>query len=173
MNLDSLKTLLEDFDIANFLPELNTVMGWVVAVLRLAVLAGPVLLLGLGLVYLLIPPKEANHSFGFRCYHGMGSVEAWRFTQRLAGIVLGLLGLVLTIVMVLQTNQYSEMAVDTLVYGAVKCILWEIGLSVAAYFGISVTAIVMFDRFGNRRWEKKERPRRTPGGDRKPPENKE
>ena len=46
----------------------------------------------MGLLYFFAAPKEANHHFGYRCYFGMGSELAWRFTQRLSGIVLGVLG---------------------------------------------------------------------------------
>ena len=54
---------------------------------------GPVVMLALGLAYLFLAPKEANYYFGYRTYFGMGSVHSWRFTQRLSGIVLSLLGL--------------------------------------------------------------------------------
>ena len=154
MNMDSIKELLNNFDLGNFLPEINTIMGWVTMLLRLSVMAGPVIILALGLIYLVAPPKEANHRFGFRCYFGMGSVEAWLFTQRLAGIVLGALGLVLTIVMVVITNSYNTLAPDMMVFSAVKCLIWQFGLIAVACLGIHLTAAIMFDRFGNRRKNK-------------------
>ena len=52
-------------------------------------IAGPVLMLLFGAYYFFLSPKEANHKAGYRTYFGMGSVQAWRFTQRLAGVVLG------------------------------------------------------------------------------------
>ena len=57
MDLDALKALFEEFDLAAFLPKLTDVLGWVEMVLRIAVMAGPLLLLGFGLLYLLAPPK--------------------------------------------------------------------------------------------------------------------
>ena len=152
--MDAIKELLTNFDLSNFLPEITTVMGWVTMLLRLAVMAGPVMILVLGLIYIFAPPKEANHRFGFRCYYGMGSVEAWLFTQRLAGIVLGALGLVLTIVMLIITNSYNALSPDMMVFSAVKCLLWQFGLIALSCLGIHVTAAVMFDRFGNRRKNK-------------------
>ena len=152
--MDAIKELLTNFDLSNFLPEITTVMGWVTILLRLAVMAGPVIILVLGLIYVFAPPKEANHRFGFRCYYGMGSVEAWLFTQRLAGIVLGALGLVLTIVMLIITNSYNALSPDMMVFSAVKCLLWQFGLIALSCLGIHVTAAVMFDRFGNRRKNK-------------------
>ena len=153
--MDIIKELLNEFDLANFLPQIDTVVGWITMGLRLAVLAGPVIVLVLGLIYLFAPPKEANHRFGFRCYYGMGSVEAWRFTQFLAGIVLGSLGLILTIIMVIITNRYVNLAPDEMTFSAIKCLLWEFGTIIAARLGIHITAAVIFDRFGVRRRDKK------------------
>lgn len=157
MNIDAIKSLLSDFDLSNFLPQVNTVMGWITIALRLAVMAGPVIILVLGIVYLVSPPREANHRFGFRCYYGMGSVAAWRFTQKIAGIVFGALGLVLTIVMFIVCNRYSAMAPDAMTYSAVKCLLWEFGTIALACIGIHITAAVFFDRFGNPRRPKQEK----------------
>ena len=72
------------------------------------------LLFLLGLVYLFLTPKEANHYIGYRCYFGMGSVNAWRFTQRLAGIVFGSLGLILGSVMLLTVASFRQMELDAL-----------------------------------------------------------
>ena len=95
--IDKLVDLVNNFDPASFIPEVTTMFGWVETFCRLCVLAAPVGMLFFGLWYLLLPPKEANHSVGWRFYFGMGSVEAWRFTQRLAGIFLGVVGLVIVV----------------------------------------------------------------------------
>ena len=152
--MDAIKELLTNFDLSNFLPKIDTIMGWVTLLLRLAVMAGPVIILVLGLIFLFAPPKEANYRFGFRCYFGMGSVEAWLFTQRVAGIALGALGLVLSIVMVIVTNSYNSLPPDMMVFSAVKCLIWQFGLIAVCCLGIHVTAAVMFDRHGNRRKNK-------------------
>ena len=65
---------------------------------------------------LFFTPREANHYIGYRCYFGMGSVQAWRFTQRFAGLVFGILGLVLTVVMLFITNGFESANVMTLVW---------------------------------------------------------
>ena len=54
MTIEDLKTLMDEFDPAVLLPELDTVVGKVELVARIAVLAGPVILLLLGLAYLLV-----------------------------------------------------------------------------------------------------------------------
>ena len=154
-SIDSIKELMDGFDPASLLPELSTVFGKVELACRILVMVGPVLLLALGLVYLLLTPKEANHHIGYRCYFGMGSVNAWRFTQRLAGIVFGALGLILTIVMFLNISSFREMAMEDMVWKAARCLLWEAGLALAAHVGLWITTAILFDRKGYPRLKKK------------------
>lgn len=157
MDLEQIKSLLEGFDIAEFLPELDTVMGWVEMLLRIAVMAGPLLLLGFGLLYLVAPPKEANHGLGFRCWWGMASLQAWQFTQRIAGLVWSALGVVLTIVMAVICNAWKPEAPMEMVWSAVSCLLWEIGLIFVSCIGIYAAVIIFFDKDGFRReWGRKE-----------------
>ena len=153
-DIDSIKELMDAFDPASLLPELDTVFGKVELVCRVTVMIGPVLLLLLGLIYLFLTPREANHYIGYRCYFGMGSVNAWRFTQRLAGIVFGGLGLILGAVMLLMIGTFRELALDAMVWKAVKCLAWEGGLALLAHFGVMRTAAVVFDRKGNFRRKK-------------------
>ena len=154
-SIESIKELMDGFDPASLLPELSTVFGKVELACRILVMVGPVLLLALGLVYLLLTPKEANHHIGYRCYFGMGSVNAWRFTQRLAGIVIGALGLILTIVMFLNISSFREMAMEDMVWKAARCLLWEAGLALAAHVGLWITTAILFDRKGYPRLKKK------------------
>jgi hypothetical protein len=78
----------------------------------------------------------------------MSSVEVWQFTQRLAGLVWTGLGLIMTIVMALICNGYREMAQDAMVYSALKCLGWELGLIIASILAINITVTVLFDRKG-------------------------
>lgn len=152
--MDSIIALFENFDPAAFIPEVNTLLGQLELLARIAVMIGPLILLGLGLWYFLAPPKEANHHAGFRTLWGMGSVEAWQFTQRIAGICFAVLGFVLTVVMALICNGYRGMDVMDMLWSAVKCILWQIGLVLVATVGIHIAVIVFFDWKGNRRLKK-------------------
>ena len=151
MDFDALKILFEEFDLAAFLPDLKDVLGWIELVLRIAVMAGPVLLMGFGLLYLLAPPKEANHGLGYRFWWGMASLDAWQFTQHLAGIVWSILGVVLTIVMALICNAFRRMGPMDMVWSAVKCLGWELGLTALACIAIDIVVICVFDRRGFRR----------------------
>ena len=149
--LDSIKEIMDAFDPAVLLPALDTVIGRVDLICRIAVMVGPIVILLLGLSYFFIAPKEATHSFGYRCYFGMGSVEAWRFTQKLAGLVLGALGLVLTLVMFFVVIGFGGLEMMELVGRAAVCMIWEAALTIVACLGIHITAAVKFDRNGDLR----------------------
>jgi len=155
MNIESFKELMDSFDPAVLLPELDSVTGKVELVARIAVMAGPIVLLVLGLLYFFAAPKEANYSFGYRCYFGMGSVEAWRFTQRLAGIVLGGLGLVLTVVMLIVCAGFRGLAVMPMVESAATALIWQAALALIGCLGVNITAMVLFDAKGEFRRKEK------------------
>ena len=152
--MDALMSLFEGFDFANFIPDVTSVLGWLETVARIAVMAAPLVLLGFGLLYLLAPPKEANHSLGFRFWWGMASLDAWQVTQRIAGMVWMVLGLVLTIVMGILCNGFRGMEVDAMLWLAIRCILWELGIAVVSTLGIQLTVFIVFDSRGFRRREK-------------------
>ena len=151
MNIDDLKGLMDDFDPASLLPEMEGLLEGIAGVVRLAVLVGPVLLLIAGLAYLLLAPKEANYTFGYRCVFGMGSVEAWRFTQRFAGIVWGALGLVLTLVMFSKTGNFAGQDLQELLWLAVKYVLWEAGLVAVSCLVINTVVMIRFTYSGEYR----------------------
>jgi uncharacterized membrane protein len=160
MNFESfedIKVLMDNFDPASLLPDLSTLPGLVATLTRFAVLAGPIVLLIMGILYFFLSPKEANYHFGYRCYFGMGSVEAWRFTQRFAGVFWAVLGLVLTVVMLLITGGYGSKDVSEIIHSGLSCLVWEIILAALSCLVINVTAMILFDRKGLRRrdsWRK-------------------
>ena len=86
----------------------------------------------------------------------MGSVHAWRFTQRIAGMVLGGLGLVLTVVMAVLSMGFGSMDVNAMVWRTVWCLVWEAVLSLLATLAINGLAMYWFDRKG----ELRRRPRK-------------
>ena len=149
--IDFFKTLLSDFDPMMLLPDLTAMLENLDVALRVVVLAGPLCLLGLGLLYLLAPPAEANHIFGYRHYWGMSSVEAWQFTQKTAGLVWTVLGLGLTIVMAFVCNSYRDMSWGMMLGSALTSVLIELGLVIGSTFFINSLVISQFDRKGLRR----------------------
>ena len=148
MTIDDFKGLMDEFDPASLLPELDTLIGKIALIARIAVLVGPAVLLVMGLMYLVASPKEANYHLGYRCYFGMGSVEAWHFAQKLAGIVFAALGLGLGIVMLLISGGFGAMETMDLLWRAVWCMVWEAGLTAAACIAINTVAMLRFDRKG-------------------------
>ena len=153
--LEGIKELMDAFDPAALLPDLSSVVGVVTTAARYAVLAGPLVLLALGLAYLFLSPKEANYKFGYRCYFGMGSVDAWRFTQRLAGIVWAVLGLILTVAMLLVTGKFAGGDVMQVVDTAVTCLIWEIVLAAVSALAIHLIVALSFDAKGYPRRQKR------------------
>ena len=151
LDIDSIKEMMDAFDPAALLPELTDIFGFLTTVCQIAVMIAPIILLGLGLAYLFFAPREANYYFGYRCYFGMGSVEAWRFTQRVAGIVLGALGLILTGVMLVMSMGFPGMDAMEMVWKAFWCLIWQGVLALLANAGIWAAAALRFDAKGNYR----------------------
>ena len=156
-DFDAVKGIMDNFDPASLLPDLSSVFGWMELVCRVLVLVGPIIMAVLGLCYLFLAPKEANYYFGYRTYFGMGSVQAWRFTQRLSGIVLGALGLILTGVMLVVSMGFGAMDVMDMVWLALKCLGIEAALAVIANLAIMLAAMFRFDRRGEIRKKKKKK----------------
>ena len=143
-------------NIGSLIPSLESLLGKLDLLTRVLVMAGPLALLGLGLYYFLLPPKEANHSAGYRFRYGMRKVKVWKFMQRIAGMVYSLVGLVLTIVMAVMCVRFGSMEAEEMLWYAVKCILWELGVIAFASLAINVTVVVVYDSQGNSRKEMRE-----------------
>ena len=149
--MNKITELMDNLDLSKFVPELGNLMDKSRSIAGWAVMIGPLLLLILGLIYYFKAPKEANHKFGFRTYFGMGSVEAWQYTQRLAGLVLGGLGIVLTVVMGIVCLTFGGKDTLQLLDTAAVCLIWEVALTFAAWLAVSICAAVRYDKEGNRR----------------------
>lgn len=155
LDIASIKQAMDGFDPAALLPSLQDIFGSLATVCRVAVMIAPVIMLVMGLMYLFLSPKEANYYFGYRCYYGMGSVRAWRFTQRLAGLLLGVTGLVLTIVMAIISGGFAEMDVNDMVWKAVYCLVWQAAAALLITVGIHAATAVIFTRKGELRRKKR------------------
>ena len=152
--IESLIALVNEFDFAKMMPELDSVMGWIDLFVRLCVLAAPVAVLFFGLWWLLLPPKEANHHVGYRCFFGMGSVDAWRFTQKIAGVLFTVLGVGLLAISLLVSNRFPDMEPMVMLDKAVVCILWQIGITLVLSLMINLIVALRYDRNGDLRSEK-------------------
>lgn len=149
--MDDILSLLQDFDVANFLPEPERFVGALEGWTRFFVLLGPLVLVGLGAWYLFAPPKEANHRAGFRTYYSMGSVEAWRFAQRLAGLGYLVLGGVLTVLMFIISLFWSGERAAAMINAALVCMIIELILVLGLWIVLNVLIFRAYDKDGKRR----------------------
>ena len=150
-NVDSIKELMDGFDPASILPEISGIVDWVLLICRLAIVVGPIVMILAGLSYLLFAPKEANYYLGYRTTFGMGSVAAWRHTQKVAGWMFLGLGLVLTLIMLMMSVTFGGLEPMAAVWRAVKCLICEAVLGLIAVFSINSVAALTFDYKGNKR----------------------
>ena len=152
MDLDVLKNWLD----GSALPDPELLLEKLGPVRWFLLMAGPVLLVIMGLLYRFAAPSEANHHFGFRCYFGMGSVQAWQFTQRLAGITWIVLGVGLAIAMlVVKQRVLAGLDVMEMLLHALSCVLVQVGLLLIASVVIRFIVACTFDRHGVRRRDKR------------------
>ena len=143
-----------ELDLGALIPSLDSVLGALDILTRALVLAGPLSLLGFGLFFFLKPPGEANYTAGYRFRYGMSKVEVWQWMQRLAGIVYGGLGLLLTLIMGIVVTTFSGIDAYEMVWRAVTCLIWEAVLVILATAAINITVMIRYDRKGNLRREK-------------------
>lgn len=152
--MEKITALFESLDLAKLVPQMDVLLEKMVWVVRVAVMAGPIVMLVFGLWYLLLPPKEANYGAGFRTWFGMGSVEAWRLTQKIAGFAWTGCGLVLCVVMWFVSRGFVGGDAMTMAGKALICLLWQVGVALVSYIAISVTMMVLYDSRGYRRGRK-------------------
>ncbi|MBE6943583.1 MAG: SdpI family protein [Ruminococcaceae bacterium] len=149
--MDKIMEILGGFDIAKLLPEVNATVGFIVLLARIVTFAVPLLILGLGLTYFLKPTPEANHTFGYRTYFGMGSVEAWRFSQRIGGLVYIILGGVMTLGALVAFIILLKSSIPTILTGCAACLVIELILVTLTTFTLNIIISIRYDRDGYRR----------------------
>ena len=160
--LDKITVLLDSFklgsgsgdDITAVMPDPGSLIGSAPTIARILVIAGPVVMVIMGLLYLFAAPKEANHHFGYRCYFGMGSELAWRFTQRIAGITWTVLGVTLSVTMLIITARFPGQELLDMLTTAALCVLAEAAVLLLASLVIRTIVAARYDRHGERRERK-------------------
>ena len=150
--MEKITELLNNFSLEKYIPKLDTLMGWIQWLVSLAVRLGPICILVLGIIYFLIPPKEANRKAGFRTYFGMGSVIAWNVTQRLAGILMIPTGLVLTIIAYVKVGKFPDYDLMTMADAAFQTVKGQAICALIIYVLMFLLTAVLFDRNGDCRF---------------------
>ena len=151
MTIENIKQLMDGLDIAALLPDIMEIMNGIALLTQIALFLAPLILLGLGLYYFLLSPKEANFTTGYRCYYGMGSEEAWRFTQRLAGVIWILAGITMTLGVVLLRYRFAAMDLSQLMWTAIFCLLLQGAIVLVLRALIHFIVLLRYDRKGNKR----------------------
>lgn len=144
-------TNLFDMDLAALVPDMPVVMVTVGFLLVLAVLAGPILLVTMGALYLFKPAPEANFKYGFRTYFGMGSIQAWQFSQKIGGLAFAGLGVPLLLAMLIMALTFIGKDLLQVATTATICLLWQAGLTLIARITVAVLCGIYFDKNGNPR----------------------
>ena len=149
--IDRLVSLVDNLDPSSLIPQLDTVLGWVELIAKICLLVPPFFILGFGLLYWFKPPKEANHIFGYHFYFGMGSVQAWRFTQWLAGFVWTCLGGLLLIIMFIVVMSIGGTPAPELVSTTITWLIVELVAVALSCLAINIVVGLRYDRKGDRR----------------------
>lgn len=156
MTIETLKELLSGLDpeslLQKVLPDLGPMLESTQIVARVLMLVGPFVILAMGLYYFLNAPKEANYLSGYRCHFGMGSVEAWQYTQRLAGGIWVLLGLGMAVWMALAGKQLVDLPMVDALGKMAGWILWQAFALLLSRLVIHVLVFLRYDRKGVRRY---------------------
>lgn len=149
--MEKLTEIFEKLDLAKLVPPMDTLLDKLLWIAKVAVMAGPIVMLVFGLWYLLLPPKEANYGAGFRTWFGMGSVEAWRMTQRIGGTVWSACGLVLAVVMWFISRGFAGGDPMVVAEKAVTCLVWQVAVAFISYIAVWIVMMFLFDSRGCRR----------------------
>ena len=152
MTIENIKQLMDNLDIAALLPDIMSVMNGLVFLAQIALFATPLAMLGLGMYYFLIAPKEANYTAGYRCYWGMGSEEAWRFTQKLAGFLWTIAGVTMILGVVLLRYRFAAMELNDMLWQIIFCLVFQGAIVLVLRLLVYVIVMFRFDRKGNRRY---------------------
>lgn len=132
-----------------FVPELGSLITDLRYWLVFLMVVGPVALMLLGAYYLFMAPPEANHKAGYRTFYGMGSVSAWKFTQKLAGRTWIISGLVMLLVAIVGFILMIKAEVSRAVTIGLVVLIVEAIIALVAYIAIEVTVSGRYDENGN------------------------
>ncbi len=152
LNINTLQKRLEallDIEVTDIL---ELIPGFV----RILVLAAPLIILGLGLYYFLAGPKEATYRAGYRFRWGMGSVQAWQWMQKFAGIAWTVLGLGLMAYTALNLPDFADAALADMMWDAIGILIIQGASVLVSCAIINVVVFIRFDLRGRRRLSWKE-----------------
>ena len=137
------------------IPQLDSLVRNMRLWMSLGLFVGPILFIGMGLFYIFLAPPEANHKLGYRTYFGMGSVAAWKFTQKLAGMVWSGVGILLALVAIIGCIIMIAQSPTDATSTAFVIAVIEVTAAFLAFLGVEITVLIKFDINGISRLKKK------------------
>lgn len=146
--MDKIMNFVDKISLEKILPKIDSILDVILWLMQWAVKLGPICILVLGLIYMLIPPKEANRYFGYRTYFGMGSISAWLFTQRVAGALMTLTGLVLYLIAKKAAEAFVGMEYQELTEKALGLLKGQVIAILVIYVFMFLLTMVMFNHKG-------------------------
>lgn len=152
--MGAITAFLESFDISALLPALGDFISDLRFWAGLFMLIGPIIMGLLGLWYYFLPTKEANHHVGFRIFYGMGSQEAWKYTQRMAGWFFMIGGGALTVISIILVIIFSGNEPMTMATSAFIFMIIEAVIAFGLWITLQVLTIMRYDQNGQRRVKK-------------------
>ncbi len=152
MDKEAFKELLNGVDFAALLPNIQDIIAVLAPTVQVLVVAGSFVMLAFGLYCLMIAPKEATYLAGYRFRWGMASLDAWRFMQRVAGVVFSVLGMLSAIYMALFTRHLEDLPLMELMTQSCIYIAMQAGLALIGCAVTNFLVICRYDRKGNRRY---------------------
>lgn len=137
------------------IPQLDSLVKNMRLWMSLGLFMGPILFIGMGLFYTFLAPPEANHKLGYRTYFGMGSVAAWKFTQKLAGMVWSGAGILLALVALIGCIiMIAQSPTDASATAFVIAVI-EANVAFFAFLAVEIIVLIKFDINGTSRSKKK------------------
>lgn len=136
----------------------KTMPGFAMGLLRLSVLIIPLVMVILGLVGWLCPPKEANWYLGYRTRRAMGSEDSWFFAQKLRGMVWTIAGGAMLIPSLILRGLMAKGSMDYASRMVITYVGVQLGVLILSLIAMRIVMLVRYDRKGNRRKNKKTEP---------------
>lgn len=152
MDKEAFKKLLAGIDFAELLPDISQIIAFAAPIAKFLALAGSFVMLAFGLYCLMLAPREATYQAGYRFRWGMSSVNAWRFMQRVAGVVYLVLGLGSAVYMALFARDLGQLELMDLLGRSAVYIALQAGLALAGCVITNLLVLLRYDRKGNRRY---------------------
>ena len=131
-------------------PSITLFLGFLTVLLCVSLLIGPAFLLHFGATYY-FRPAALDSGRGFRSPFVKGSTSAWKYTQKMAGMIWGGLGALLSVAMLIVCLTFIGKNQAQMASVAVICLAIQVVLVTIA----TVAIHFLVYRFGNQKKKRK------------------